>query len=139
MAPFGGEDANRDPYFRNNPADWSEEDRLRYEDLKRREEGILLLKLFMVEKFSKDTNCLIKIWKIIAVGKNMKFHRFRIFEYLNYRIFEFSGYRNRSSKSYYMQNQLIIPLSSNSTLTKGKSNANVCLFCREITFVNDDF
>ena len=93
MAPFGGEDANRDPYFRNNPADWPEEDRLRYEDLKRREEGILLLKLFMVEKISKNTNCLIKIWKIIAVGKNMEFHRFRIFEYLNYRIFEFSDYR----------------------------------------------
>ena len=61
----------------------------------------------------------------------MEFHRFRIFEYLNHRIFEFSGYRNRSSKIYYMQNQLIIPLSSNSPLTKGKNYANIFLLARK--------
>ena len=133
MAPYGKQDLNQDPWFpRNNVADWPLEDRLRFEDLQRREEGILLLKIFVVERISKNTNCICKIWKIIAVGKNMEFHRFRIFEYLNYRIFEFSGYRNRSSKSYYMQNQLIIPLSSNSTLTKGKSNTIFVYFAGKL-------
>ena len=132
MAPYGKQDLNQDPWFpRNNVADWPLEDRLRFEDLQRREEGILLLKIFVVERISKNTNCICKIWKIIAVGKNMEFHRFRIFEYLNYRIFEFSDYRYRPSKIYYMQKQLIIPLSSNSPLTKGKNYANIFLLARK--------
>ena len=121
MAPYGKQDLNQDPWFpRNNVADWPLEDRLRFEDLQRREEGILLLKIFVVERISKNTNCICKIWKIIAVGKNMEFHRFRIFEYLNYRIFEFSDYRYRPSKIYYMQNQMINPLLGNPPLAKGK-------------------
>ena len=112
MPPFGGQDdAIRDPWGpRNNPADWPDEERLRYEDLQRHEEGILLLKVFEVERISKTTNCLIKIWKIIAVGKNMEFYRFRIFEYLNYQIFEFSDYQYQPSKIYYLQKRHYLQL-----------------------------
>ena len=91
------------------------------------------MKLFVVEKISKTTDCVIKIWKIIVVGKNMEFYRFRIFEYLNHRIFEFLDFRisylktrywdaerQRPSKIYYMQNQMINPLLGNPPLAKGK-------------------
>ena len=91
----------------------------------------------MVEKISKTTDCVIKIWKIIVVGKNMEFYRFRIFEYLNHRIFEFLDFRisylktrywdaerQRPSKIYYMQNHrniiMINPLLGNPSVAKGK-------------------
>ena len=76
MAPFGGQDDRfRGPGdARPNPADWSDEDRARYEELQRREQGILLLKVFAIERMSHTTNCPIKIWKIIVVDENMDFH-----------------------------------------------------------------
>lgn len=121
MAPFGGQDDRfRGPGdARPNPADWSDEDRARYEELQRREQGILLLKVFAIERMSHTTNCPIKIWKIIVVGENMEFHRFRIFEYLNYRIFEFSDDRLYYSKVYYLQKRLIMPISAITPMTQG--------------------
>lgn len=121
MAPFGGQDDRfRGPGdARPNPADWSDEDRARYEELQRREQGILLLKVFAIERMSHTTNCPIKIWKIIVVGENMDFHRFRIFEYLNYRIFEFPDDRFYYSKAYYLQKRLIMPISAITPMTQG--------------------
>ena len=121
MAPFGGQDDRfRGPGdARPNPADWSDEDRARYEELQRREQGILLLKVFAIERMSHTTNCPIKIWKIIVVGENMEFHRFRIFEYLNYRIFEFPDDRFYYSKAYYLQKRLIMPISAITPMTQG--------------------
>ena len=121
MAPFGGQDDRfRGPGdARPNPADWSDEDRARYEELQRREQGILLLKVFAIERMSHTTNCPIKIWKIIVVGENMEFHRFRIFEYLNYRIFEFPDDRFYYCKAYYLQKRLIMPISAITPMTQG--------------------
>ena len=121
MAPFGGQDDRfRGPGdARPNPADWSDEDRARYEELQRREQGILLLKVFAIERMSHTTNCPIKIWKIIVIDENMDFHRFRIFEYLNYRIFEFSDDRIYYSKVYYLQKRLIMPISAITPMTQG--------------------
>ena len=121
MAPFGGQDDRfRGPGdARPNPADWSDEDRARYEELQRREQGILLLKVFAIERMSHTTNCPIKIWKIIVIDENMDFHRFRIFEYLNYRIFEFSDDRLYYSKVYYLQKRLIMPISAITPMTQG--------------------
>ena len=121
MAPFGGQDDRfRGPGdARPNPADWSDEDRARYEELQRREQGILLLKVFAIERMSHTTNCPIRIWKIIVVGENMEFHRFRIFEYLNYRIFEFPDDRFYYSKAYYLQKRLIMPISAITPMTQG--------------------
>ena len=121
MAPFGGQDDRfRGPGdARPNPADWSDEDRARYEELQRREQGILLLKVFAIERMSHTTNCPIKIWKIIVVGENMEFYRFRIFEYLNYRIFEFPDDRFYYSKAYYLQKRLIMPISAITPMTQG--------------------
>ena len=121
MAPFGGQDDRfRGPGdARPNPADWSDEDRARYEELQRREQGILLLKVFAIERMSHTTNCPIKIWKIIVVDENMDFHRFRIFEYLNYRIFEFPDDRFYYSKAYYLQKRLIMPISAITPMTQG--------------------
>ena len=121
MAPFGGQDDRfRGPGdARPNPADWSDEDRARYEELQRREQGILLLKVFAIERMSHTTNCPIKIWKIIVIDENMDFHRFRIFEYLNYRIFEFPDDRFYYSKAYYLQKRLIMPISAITPMTQG--------------------
>ena len=121
MAPFGGQDDRfRGPGdARPNPADWSDEDRARYEELQRREQGILLLKVFAIERMSHTTNCPIKIWKIIVFDENMDFHRFRIFEYLNYRIFEFPDDRFYYSKAYYLQKRLIMPISAITPMTQG--------------------
>ena len=130
MAPFGGQDDRfRGPGdARPNPADWSDEDRARYEELQRREQGILLLKVFAIERMSHTTNCPIKIWKIIVIDENMDFHRFRIFEYLNYRIFEFPDDRFYYSKAYYLQKRLIMPISAITPMTKG--NILICYFCK---------
>lgn len=138
MAPYRGQDDGiRGPGDnRPNPADWPDEERARYEELQRREQGILLLKVFQIERISKSTNCPIRIWKVILIGKNMEFHRFRIFEYLNYRIFEVPDDRFYYSKAYYLQKRLIMPISAITPMSKGK--LLICYFCKyKLTVVNN--
>ena len=61
--------------------------------LRRREEGILLMKHYVFEKVSKRTGEVVKVWKIFVFGKNCEIFSFKIFECLNCRVFQFTNFR----------------------------------------------
>ena len=67
--------------------------REKMDSLRRREEGILLMKHYVFEKVSKRTGEVVKVWKIFVFGKNCEIFSFKIFECLNCRVFQFTNFR----------------------------------------------
>ena len=62
-----------------------------FDALRRREEGMQLLKLFRVQKWFLSG--LLSIWKLIVIGKECEMMRVRVFEYPNIKVYEFSDLR----------------------------------------------
>ena len=96
----GGKAPNRDD---------EKEHREKMDSLRRREEGILLCKHYVIEKVAKHSDDVLKVWKIIVIGKNCEFSTFRIFECLNVRIFEFSNFRISDLRFRYFASEKVKP------------------------------
>ena len=65
-----------------------------YDQLRRREEGNLILKVFRVQKDIQKKYSLagpLNIWKIIIIGKDCQMMRLRVFEYPRHKVYEFSS------------------------------------------------
>ena len=81
----------------NSPKSQRELERKRqeaYDELRRREEGNLILKVFCVQKDIQKKYALagpLNIWKLILVGKDCQMMRLRIFEYPKHKVYEFSS------------------------------------------------
>ena len=83
----------------NSPNDDRERERKRqeaYDELRRREEGMLFLKVFCIQKDIQKKYALagpLNIWKLIIIGKNCQMMRVRVFEYPKHKVYEFSSLR----------------------------------------------
>ena len=62
-----------------------------FDELRRLEEGMQLMKLFRVQKWFLSG--LLSIWKFIVIGKEFEMMRVRVFEYPNIKVYEFSDLR----------------------------------------------
>ena len=96
----GGKAPNRDD---------EKEHREKMDLLRRREEGILLLKHYVFEKVSKRTGEMVKVWKIIVFGRNCEIFSFKIFECLNCRVFQFTNFRISELRFRYPESEKVNP------------------------------